>query len=86
MKSVRRLSFLVLALVMSVLVVPDAFGGKGGGGVGKRLKGPGAKAQEYCDYYIWCNDGRDACCYGDLGFCWDACEWYCGGPCVYYGT
>ena len=87
MKRTRRLSLLLLALVMSVLVAPEAFGGKPGGGV---KKGGGSKANaaaaEYCDYYIYCNDGRDACCYGGLFDCWDACEWYCGGPCVYYGT
>jgi hypothetical protein len=78
---VTRLSLLVIALLMSVLAAPQAFGGgdKGGG----RFGTPQSKSQEACDYYIYCNNGSTACCYGTLGECWDACESLCRGVCVY---
>ena len=80
-----RLSVLLCALVMSVLVVPEAFGAKAVGGV-KKVGGSGAKVASDCvgyDYEISCNNGSGACCSGGLFDCWDFCDWYCGGPCVY---
>ena len=82
---VKRLSLLLFALLVSVLVVPEAFGGKGGGGMGgngKRL--PGGKSAEYCDYYIYCYyTPITACCYGSFWDCYDECLRLCGGPCDY---
>jgi hypothetical protein len=84
-----RLSVLLLALIVSVLTAPEAFGAKGtkAGGVKKvgssdsqRLAASGCEGY---DYEISCNNGSGACCSGGLFDCWDACEWYCGGPCVY---
>jgi hypothetical protein len=81
-----RLSLLLFALVMAVLTVPNAFGAKinVGGGVKKVGHSQGlASGCEGWDYEISCSNGSGACCSGSLGGCWDACEWYCGGPCVY---
>lgn len=81
---ITRLSLLSLALVMSLLTVPGAFGkGRNGGGVGSSLN----KNSTACDgdYYIWCYyEPIEACCYGSHDGCLGACEDLCGGPCDDY--
>lgn len=76
-----RLSLLLLALLMSSLAAPAAFGGgRHGGKVGflhtKAVSGDP-------DYYIVCSDGRTAVCYGSQSACLQLCATYCKGPCTY---
>ncbi len=76
-----RLSMLLLVLGMSVLVVPDAFGGKGGGGSMQKGGGDSRNA-EACLFYVYCYYTPDyAYCYGSASDCCSFCESLCGGPC-----
>jgi hypothetical protein len=82
---IARLSLFLLALTLSSFAVPEAFGGKGGGG-GKKPDVNNKSESECGGIYIWCYyNPSTACCYGTWeGGCSHACEDMCGGPCDYY--
>ncbi len=59
----------------------------GAGGRGRTQGGlsfsPG-RSSETCEWYwIQCSNGASDSCCADLWNCWDYCESFCGGPCVY---
>ena len=78
-----RLSLLLLALVVSVLAVPEAFGAKKGGSLS-----PGGSSETnaamMCEWFdIYCNGvWADECC-GTVNGCLVTCVDVCGGPCIY---
>lgn len=79
-----RLSLLSLALVMSLVAAPSAFGKRpGGGGVGSPSLSKNTTA---CDgYYSWCYyEPIESCCYADHDTCLAACGRMCGGTCDDY--
>lgn len=58
-------------------------------GRGAQAKGGGltfsrGHSSETCEWYwISCSNGTSDSCCADLWSCWDYCESFCGGPCVY---
>ncbi len=79
-----RLSLLLLVLMVSFLVSPEAFGAKGNTLHGKRghhARIPNAKVCEWFD--ISCNDGSSDVCCGNVDSCLGYCSDVCGGPCIY---
>ena len=69
-----RLSFLLVALVSS-LMASQAFGKVKGGGV------TGGTEDSVCPYNISCSNGSSASCCNSLDNCCNACEDLCGGTC-----
>jgi hypothetical protein len=76
---------LLLALVVSFMAAPQAFGSsKESGVMGSTGKGQGLKGA--CEWFwISCADGYyDECC-GSVGSCGSYCAEVCGEPCIYVG-
>ena len=72
MKKRTRLSLFLLALAMSALAVPEAFGAGGGGKVS-------AQSGKAVGYTIYCLDGRTTPCNNSYDYCVGYCDGYCGG-------
>ena len=77
--------FLLLALLVSMMAAPEAFGAKA-----KRsaLRHPhhrsGIMGMTKCEWFdIYCSDGSTDSCCGSVGSCLGYCAESCGEPCVY---
>lgn len=82
---VTRLSLLLLSLVLTVLVAPEAFGAKRGhGGALRPSKTPTASAYECFD--IYCYGYLSGFCCGTVEECLGECDGVCNvtpGTCIY---
>lgn len=72
-----RLSMLLLALVMSLVAVPGAFGK---GPVGGTVTDQKANICGGGMHFV-CGSGDEICCYASDEHCLYACEVICDGPC-----
>jgi hypothetical protein len=84
MKLTRLL--LMLALVLSFAVAPEAFGAKkNGAGMLSHSKHKSVAASDCYDIYCG-GSSPDASCCGSVGDCLDVCDGVCGvpsGTCIY---
>jgi hypothetical protein len=85
-----RLSLLLLALILTAVAVPEAFGAKTmGGTLVSRAKSGIHHPKRHgdvlaCDWFwIQCSDGTSDSCCGDVSSCGSYCQTVCGGPCEY---